>query len=157
MSKFVNVIVLGGFFVFGIILVISAGRNDESGKDFNEHAETVTAYVNRVDKTTTQHRSNSGKGYTTRTNYTAYVSYEVDGVQYSDVKITKGASKLTEGTSVILYYHKYRPSWIQVDKYSASEGTAMRVIGYILCGISVLLILNELGLKNKIRSRRRIN
>lgn len=153
MKNFINFIVSMFFVIFGIILYVSAGKNDKDGADFNKNAEPVQAYVNKVDVVVSRHKSGSGKGTTTSRDYTAYVTYEVNGMEYSNVEIRKDADELTEGTTTLMYYHKDRPSYIRVNKYDSSEGTFMRVIGIVLAIAAVFIFLFNSGIIRKIKNR----
>lgn len=140
-DKLIILIVGIVFFGIGVVLVLYSGAYKKNEKNFNENAEPVSVYVNNVDVDI--HRKSTGKHRRTRTTYTAYVTYEIDGKTYSNIKISDGdgAEHLKEGTNVMIYYHKDDPTWLRVEKNDDSaRGGALKIFGFVFCGFGLLAV-----------------
>lgn len=129
------------FFGIGVFMINYSGTLKKTEKDFNENAEPVNVYVNDV-KVSRKRSTTNGKR-TTKTKYTAYVTYEIDGKTYSNIKISNadGARYLTEGTNVMIYYHKNKPTWLRVEKNDDSaKGGSLKIFGFVFCGFGLLAV-----------------
>jgi flagellar basal body-associated protein FliL len=85
-DKLIILIVGIVFFGIGVGMVIFSGTFKKAEKEFNENAEPVNVYVNEVNI----HRSSSSttrESKSKKTTYTAYVTYEIDGIKYQEMKI----------------------------------------------------------------------
>ncbi len=94
--------------VIGIVMAIVVFGNQAKYKAFVAKAQQTPGYVTDVDKKTTRTRTGSGSRRR-RTKYTAYVKYTVNGVDYT-TSFSSGASSLSTGSTVTIYYDPANPS-----------------------------------------------
>lgn len=115
------------FVVIGIVFIIVAIIVGDSEDEFRENAITTTAYVERVDAevVTEPHRSNGKNKTRIRTEYIAYVTYDVDGITYSNIPIKNGARKFSGGQTITIYYNSENP--VQIST-SLPDGGPVRII-----------------------------
>ncbi|MBQ3545327.1 MAG: DUF3592 domain-containing protein [Lachnospiraceae bacterium] len=128
------------FLIVGIVLINKSNGWKEEEKDFNKNAREVAVYVNEVKSYRKWHRN---KKRSSEIKYKAYVTYEIDGKTYSNIEIpdNAGAEYLTEGTNVMLYYHKDKPTWLRVEKEDNGDGSNVpKVLGYVFGGCGLLIM-----------------
>lgn len=94
--------------VIGVIMAVVVFGNQAKYKAFVAKAQQTSGYVTDIDKKTTRTRTSSG-GRRRRTKYIAYVKYTVNGVDYT-TSFSAGASALSEGSTVTIYYDPANPS-----------------------------------------------
>ena len=127
-DKIIIFVVGAVFFIVGIFMIVYSGDYDKQEKDFYDNAVSVQAYVDKVE-TDTSHHGNSH-----RTNSTAWVTYEVDGVKYTNIKLSEGAGRLTEGTYEIIYYHQDDPTSVRAYIEDRSmHHIILKIMGGLCC------------------------
>lgn len=112
--------------VIGIIMGVVIFGNQVKYKTFVSSAKQTPGYVTDIDKTTTRTRTSSG-GRRRRTRYTAHVKYTVDGVDYT-TSFRSGASALSEGSTVTIYYDPANPS----KAYSDAQMNGSQNFAFVL-------------------------
>lgn len=126
---FMGILFLGGGIVFLIAVLLSQLKD----KEFNEANGHTMAYVEKIERNE-------------EFNDVIYVTYTVNGKEYSNVKLGYEASA-AEGYNISIYYDKNNPAVI-VEKNFVVQN---EIVGYcisgalIIAGITALII----GLKKK--------
>lgn len=78
---------------------------------------------------------------TTKTEYYAYVTYEVDGKEYSNIKLEDVSSGLSAGDKITIYYDERNPTRIDDHMLEPQKTTMIVASGgvfFILFGIFTL-------------------
>lgn len=147
MEKFKKIIVGLVFVGVGLLIIYLGGVMEKEQKEFKKNARKTTAYVEDV-KTETErkrYRRNGRTKYRTETKYIAYVSYEVDGRQYTNVRLESGASGFSEGSNITIYYNSKKPNDIATNiPNPAGTKTMMTILGLVFVGAGALLLYNEI-------------
>ena len=120
--------------VIGLFVITSGSSAEKEQKEFNKNAKKTTAIVSDVQKETIRERykRNGKTRYRTKTEYTAYLNYEVNGVNYSNVKLESGASNLSDGQSVVIYYNSKQPREIALKLSDpGTVKTSMTIVGFV--------------------------
>ena len=94
--------------------------------------EKVSATITRIDKV-----YNSVTGEDERV---IYVSYEVEGVIYSDVKLNWQSNFMFKGEVITISYLKDNPNIIKSEKENYTAGVILLVMGIIFLGCSGYMI-----------------
>ena len=142
-STVVPLIVSISFIAMGIICMIVFSISDFQDDAFMSKAQSCNAQVTNISTYTTRSRTGTGKHrrYRTVTHYNAYVSYNVNGVNYNNIKISDVSSSTKKGDTLIVYYDPQNPS----DARLKSD-TSVRWIPYtvsslfIIVGVFVLIV-----------------
>lgn len=120
--------------VVGFFVITSGNTAGKEQKEFNKNAKKTTATVSDVQKETVRERykRNGRTKYRTKTRYIAYLNYEVNGVSYSNVELSSGASNLSEGRSVVIYYNSKKPREIALNLSDpGTVKTSMTLVGLV--------------------------
>ncbi len=127
-DKIIIFVIGAAFFAAGIFMIIYSGDYDKKEKDFYANAVSVQAYVDKVESDM-YHQGDSH-----RSDFTAWVTYEVDGVKYTNIKLSEGAGRLTEGAYEIIYYHQDDPTLVRAYIEDRSmHHIILKVVGGIFC------------------------
>lgn len=94
--------------VIAIVMCLITFGNQAKYKAFVARAEQTPGQVIDIDKTTSSVRTSRGRRRR-RTKYKASVKYTVEGVNYT-TSFSSGASALSEGSTVTIYYDPVNPS-----------------------------------------------
>lgn len=124
------------FLIAGIAMVVSATRQSPEAKDFSENAMSVAAYVDRVVE-----YKNSSSSKRPKYTYYYYLSYEVDGVKYSNISFVSTRHYFNENENVNIYYHREKPTEISPVKNVESDKKILKTVGWILTGIGGFVAL----------------
>lgn len=122
-------ILVGAFFiVLGIII-------GNSQKKFMETAVSTEAVITKI----TEHRSGGEK------KYRPYITYSVDGVTYSDVRLGYYKRGMDEGDVIEIYYDPENPE----DFIAGHASNLMPAILCIVGGVCILFGIAGIFLKSK--------
>lgn len=137
--------------LLGVFLVVMSFINGREYREFNKKAKRLEAHVDLVDsrRTLEKHRGKGSNKWVTK--HTAYITYEVDGVKYSDVKIsdTQGAGRLRQGTNTTIYYNPDKPEDISLSLYNEKAEKIKFIIGGVFSLFLSVLFLYEGLFKEK--------
>ncbi|MDD6488533.1 MAG: DUF3592 domain-containing protein [Clostridia bacterium] len=123
------------FAAVGIVGLIISAVNEQQENAFMSTAESCVATVDSVHSYTTRSRRR-----TTR-HYDAYVSYTVNNVNYTDVKISNVSSSVSKGDLLTIYYNPSNPSDCRLKTSSSSRQVSYVMWGIItLIGVGILLV-----------------
>lgn len=146
---------------FGVILL--SNRNDKmyTEKEFNKIAKPVEAYVEETDSHTEMKRSNrrrrrrAGRSYKKVTVYTATVTYEVNGIKYTNVKIEdeddviNGIKTMKEGEYHTIYYNPNNPEYAKAGLYDIEENNNGMIAFSVLLILGGLFVIFAFGVLKK--------
>ncbi len=126
---FMGILFLGGGVAFLIAVLLSQLKD----KQFNEANGQTMAYVEKIERDE-------------EFNDIIYVTYKVDGKEYSNVKLGYEASA-AEGYQISIYYDKDNPAVI-VEKNFVVQN---EIVGYCISGVLIVAGIGALiiGLKKK--------
>lgn len=147
--------------VIGVVLVCVGGFTMNASKRYKEKAEKMSEYnynampVGAVINDVKVESYESSKG--TKKRYVAYLSYEVNGVKYENIPVTKYAYQLKGHDGVNAYYNPDNPREIKLvlyDEVSISnldtQADRLRFFTIIAIAFGGFLIIG--GIFGKIRS-----
>lgn len=117
------------FFVVGIMIAVVGFVADESNKEFMETAKETEGVISDIET----YRSGSGKRR--KTSHRAYVTYEVDGVRYEDIRLSYYSSSMRIGKKITLYYDPLNPTEVKV----AGESKFVKIITLVMGSIFALV------------------
>lgn len=126
------IIILG----IGLILASIGFFNVVQTKSFLKRAKTTTGYVTRCEKYTKRRHSSRRYGSTrTYTRYRIYVTFEVDGTDYSGLYVEDVSSPQGEGTPVTVYYDPINP-----NRFNNGESLSYKSFVFIVFGVIILAL-----------------
>lgn len=122
-----------GALILGIILVAFACFIYYRNNAFFRKAEKTNAYISRIE---TERSRRNGK---IKYHHTAYVTYEVNGVRYENIKLNYYSFDMDEGETITIYYNPDNP---RVIKYKKENYILIGVMG-LFGGTSIITFIRN--------------
>lgn len=140
-------IILGlGFLFFGAGLILGGYFLNKGHSDFMERAVEIEATI--VDIKEDVEYDDFDDEY--ETDYTVFVSYEVDGKKYENVKLSYYTSSMRIGNPVTIYCDPENPSEFRVKYGLNVVGIVLYVLGGILSIGGIIIVICSFVKKKKV-------
>ncbi|MDD6488531.1 MAG: DUF3592 domain-containing protein, partial [Clostridia bacterium] len=151
LSIIMPLILAGIFIVVGTVGIIMVAINHYNENAFFSNAETCTAKVTNINTYTTRSRTGTGRHrrYRTTTHYNAYVSYNVNGTDYS-TEFKDVSSSVRVGDNMTIYYDPLNPNDARIKSYLPDSLVAYGLLSVLIIGGVVIVIV-------AIRQKRRMS
>lgn len=133
------------FFLVGVGIMCIGVAVHISDQKFKETAKTTPATITEIERYTT------GTGSKRKTHHRVYVTYEVDGKRYEDVRLGTYTSGMYEGKVIDLYYDEDEPGNVRYISNFPTVLVIMLFMGgiFALVGGSLLVYTIKKSLKRK--------
>lgn len=139
----INITIWGVLATISLIMMISLLRSNNEKIDFSKKAVKTTAMVERITSEYELRWCKGGRGRRRRSDrlsyvntYTAYVSYEIEGVEYNNIKVM-ATSTMEEGETIEIYYVPDEP-W---DAKSSADLQTYFSISLVFIFIAEIIIV----------------
>lgn len=140
------------FFISGISVIIVGIAIKKSNEEFMKTAEKTEGVISNIETYTNYNRSKKRN----ETNHTVYVTYEVDGKTYENVRLSYYTSSMYVGKGITLYYNPQNPGNIKVEEGMTVVTVLTSVMGgiFALVGFLVMFFSFKRGSKLKKTGKR---
>lgn len=134
---------LGGilFAIIGIFIIFSGNSIKKEQEEFIKNAKTATAQVTdvRSEQVRKSYRSNGKTKYKTVTEHYAYLTFEADGIKYTNARVK--ADNLVRNQSVEIYYNSKNPANVMLELPNPeNSGLVMTLFGLVFVGIGGVIV-----------------